>query len=100
MTQYTVVQNTTGFTIPKGTVVGFAGVGSNNVLSVAPYLADGSSPSLYILGIIAEVGGQAVLGDNRKAQLLGSQGSGLRKTIGRAQLLGSHSTSAAGAGTS
>jgi hypothetical protein len=54
LTQYTVVQNTTGFTIPKGTVVGFAGVGSNNVLSVAPYLADGSSPSLYILGIMAE----------------------------------------------
>jgi hypothetical protein len=52
--QYTVVQNVTGSTIPKGTVVGFAGVGSNNVLSVAPYLADGSSPSLYILGIMAE----------------------------------------------
>lgn len=54
LTQYTVVQNITGVTIPKGTVVGFAGVGSNNVLSVAPYLADGSSPSLYILGIMAE----------------------------------------------
>ena len=52
--QYTVVQNTTGSTISKGTVVGFAGVGSNNVLSVAPYLADGSQPSLYILGIMAE----------------------------------------------
>jgi len=52
--QYTVVQNVTGSTIPKGTVVGFAGVGSNNVLSVAPYLADGSQPSLYILGIMAE----------------------------------------------
>jgi len=52
--QYTVVQNTTGSTIPKGTVVGFAGVGSNNVLSVAPYLADGSLPSLYILGVMAE----------------------------------------------
>jgi len=52
--QYTVVQNTTGSTILKGTVVGFAGVGSNNVLSVAPYLADGSQPSLYILGIMAE----------------------------------------------
>jgi hypothetical protein len=52
--QYTVVQNTTGTTIPKGTVVGFAGVGSNNVLSVAPYLADGSLPSLYILGVMAE----------------------------------------------
>jgi len=54
LTQYTVVQNTTGVTILKGTVVGFAGVGSNNVLSVAPYLADGSQPSLYILGVMAE----------------------------------------------
>ena len=54
LTQYTVVQNTTGSTIPRGAVVGFVGVGSNNVLSVAPYLADGSSPSLYILGVMAE----------------------------------------------
>lgn len=52
--QYTVVQNSTGVTMPKGTVVGFAGVGSNNVLSVAPYLADGSTPTLYILGVLAE----------------------------------------------
>lgn len=52
--QYTIVENTTGTTIPKGAVVGFVGVGSNNVLSVAPYLADGSSPSLYILGVMAE----------------------------------------------
>jgi hypothetical protein len=54
LTQYTVVENTTGSTIPKGSVVGFVGVGANNVLSVAPYLADGSSPSLYILGVMAE----------------------------------------------
>ena len=54
LTQYTVVENTTGSTIPKGAVVGFVGVGANNVLSVAPYLADGSSPSLYILGVMAE----------------------------------------------
>jgi hypothetical protein len=52
--QYTVVQNSTGSTMPKGTVVGFAGVGSNNVLSVAPYLADGSTPTLFILGVLAE----------------------------------------------
>ncbi len=52
--QYTVVQNSTGVTMPKGTVVGFAGVGSNNVLSVAPYLADGSTPTLFILGVLAE----------------------------------------------
>jgi hypothetical protein len=54
LTQYTVVENTTGSTIPKGSAVGFVGVGANNVLSVAPYLADGSSPSLYILGVMAE----------------------------------------------
>lgn len=48
------VQNSTGSTIPIGTVVGFAGVGANNYISVAPYLADGSSPSLYILGVMAE----------------------------------------------
>jgi len=52
--QYTVVQNVTGSTIPRGAVVGFAGVGSNNVLSVAPYLANGSTPTLYILGVMAE----------------------------------------------
>ena len=48
------VQNSTGATLPIGTVVGFAGVGANNYISVAPYLADGSSPSLYILGVMAE----------------------------------------------
>lgn len=48
------VQNSTGSTIPKGTVVGFAGVGANNYISVAPYLADGSTPSLYVLGVMAE----------------------------------------------
>lgn len=49
---YARVENMTGSTIPNGTVVGFAGVGVNNVVSVAPYLADGSSPSLYILGVL------------------------------------------------
>ena len=51
---YARVQNSTGSTIAKGTVVGFAGVGSNNVLSIAPYLADGNTPSLYILGVMDE----------------------------------------------
>ena len=51
---FVIVENSTGSTIPKGTVVGFAGVGTNAVLSVAPYLADGSTPSLYILGVTTE----------------------------------------------
>ena len=48
---YARVGNQTGSTIPNGTVVGFAGATSDALL-VAPYLADGSSPSLYILGVM------------------------------------------------
>jgi hypothetical protein len=48
---YARVGNTTGSTIPNGSVVGFAGATSNALL-VAPYLADGTSPSLYILGVM------------------------------------------------
>jgi hypothetical protein len=49
---YARVENATSVTIPNGTVVGFAGVGANNTLSVAPYLADGATSSLYILGVM------------------------------------------------
>jgi hypothetical protein len=49
---YARVQNSTGVTIPNGTAVGFVGVGAGQVLSVAPYLADGAQPTLYILGIM------------------------------------------------
>lgn len=51
---HALVQNSTGATILKGAVVGFAGVGSNNYLSVAKYLADGNTSSLYMLGVMAE----------------------------------------------
>lgn len=47
------VQNSTGATISKGSVVGFSGVGTNNVLSINKYLADGSTPTLYGLGVMA-----------------------------------------------
>lgn len=49
---YARVQNSTGSTIPNGTVVGFSGVGANNVLSVTKYLANGATPTLYILGVL------------------------------------------------
>lgn len=49
---YARVQNNTGVTIPNGTVVGFTGAVPDSALSVAPYLADGSTPSLYILGVM------------------------------------------------
>lgn len=48
---YARVGNTTGVPIPNGTVVGFAGATSDALL-VAPYLADGNSPTLYILGVM------------------------------------------------
>lgn len=48
---YARVKNETGVLIPNGSVVGFAGA-SSDALSVAPYLANGSSPSLYILGVM------------------------------------------------
>jgi hypothetical protein len=49
---YARVENLTGVTIPNGTVVGFVGVGANNTLSAAPYLADGATPTLYLLGVM------------------------------------------------
>jgi hypothetical protein len=49
---YVRAQNSTGSTIPNGTVVGFAGVGAGQVVSVTPYLANGSQPTLYILGVM------------------------------------------------
>ena len=48
---YARVRNETGTTIPNGTVVGFAGA-SASAVSVTPYLADGTQPSLYILGVM------------------------------------------------
>lgn len=49
---YARVENSTGSTIPNGAVVGFAGAGALNTLQVAPYLANGASPSLYVLGVM------------------------------------------------
>lgn len=50
--QYARVANFTGVTIPNGTVVGFAGAVPDSALSVAPYLANGATPSLYMLGVM------------------------------------------------
>lgn len=48
---YARVGNTTGSTIPDGTVVGFTGA-TTNALLVEPYLADGSLPSLELIGVM------------------------------------------------
>lgn len=44
-------RNSTGSLIPRGTVVGFAGV--NGEINVSPYLADGTIPELYFVGVTA-----------------------------------------------
>jgi hypothetical protein len=48
---YARVSNNTGVTIPNGTAVGFAGATTES-LRVSPYLADGASPTVYILGVM------------------------------------------------
>lgn len=48
---YARVKNNTGVTIPSGTVVGFAGADTDALL-VAPYIANGTTSSLYILGVM------------------------------------------------
>lgn len=49
------VKNQTGFTIPKGTNVGFAGtVGSSGRLLITPYLADGSMTPESYMGVTNE----------------------------------------------
>jgi len=49
---YARVQNNTGVLIPNGTVVGFTGVVPDSTLAVAPYLANGATPTLYVLGVM------------------------------------------------
>jgi hypothetical protein len=46
---YMRAENDTGVSIPEGTVVGFAGV--NGEIKVAPYIADGTIPELYFVGV-------------------------------------------------
>jgi len=49
---YMHVENVTGSLIPNGTVVGFAGV--NGYIKCSPYIADGSLPSEYFIGVLTE----------------------------------------------
>ena len=50
-----IVKNQTGVTIPKGTVVMSAGtLGASGRILVEPFLADGTYPSEYMMGVTAE----------------------------------------------
>lgn len=49
------VKNQTGSTIPKGTVLRFAGtLGASGKLLAAPFLANGTYPSKYVIGVAKE----------------------------------------------
>jgi hypothetical protein len=49
------IKNQTGTTITKGTALGFGGVlGSSGRVLAVPFLANGTSPSLYFLGVAYE----------------------------------------------
>ena len=49
---YARVANFTGVTIPNGTVVGFTGAVPDSALSISPYLADGATNTLYVVGVM------------------------------------------------
>jgi hypothetical protein len=49
------VKNQSGSTIPKGTAVRFDGVvGASGRINIVPFLANGSNPSIYFLGVTYE----------------------------------------------
>ena len=49
------VKNQTGSTIADGTAVGFAGtLGASGIILAAPFLADGSQPSEFFMGVATE----------------------------------------------
>ena len=52
--EYSRVTNLTGVALANGAVIGVSGVGSGGPVGGQPYIADGSSPSLYVLGIATQ----------------------------------------------
>jgi hypothetical protein len=51
---YALVENNTGSLIENGSVVGFAGVGTDEHLRITKYLADGDAVLLFALGIMTQ----------------------------------------------
>lgn len=51
---YALVENNTGVLMPNGTLVGYGGVGVGDRLDAVPYVADGTMPSFYVLGVLTQ----------------------------------------------
>lgn len=52
MEYYAPVYNSTGSTITNGTVVGFYGTGVGDTLGCSPFIANGTLPTIYVLGVM------------------------------------------------
>lgn len=60
---YLYAKNSTGSSIPKGTNVGFAGTdGASGHVLISKFLANGSSPSTYYIGVTSETIGNGAFG--------------------------------------
>lgn len=93
--QYIEVINTTAGTLSNGSVVRFSGVSLEEIPEAFPLLADGSIPSLYIIGILTNTlipgqrGRATILG---KVRNLNTTGSDVGETWQKGTLLWAHPT--------
>jgi hypothetical protein len=89
------VKNDTGSSIPKGRVVGFAGV--NGEIRISPYIADGTVPELFFVGVTAftmaddDVGALTVYG---KVRGINTTGSSVSETWAAGDILYASTTTA------
>jgi hypothetical protein len=89
------VKNDTGGSIPKGRVVGFSGV--NGEILISPYIADGTVPELFFVGVTAftmaddDVGALTVYG---KVRGINTTGSSVSETWAAGDILYASTTTA------
>jgi hypothetical protein len=93
--QYIEVINKTDSTLTNGSVVRFSGVSLDEIPEATPLLADGSIPSLYIIGVLTNTlipgqrGRATILG---KVRNLNTTGSDVGETWQKGTLLWAHPT--------
>lgn len=94
---YIEVINKTATTIPNGSVVRFSGVSLDEIPEASPLIADGSTPPLYLIGVLTNTlipgqrGRATVFG---KVRNINTTGSDVGETWQQGDLLYSHPTQA------
>lgn len=92
---YIEVINKTASTMPNGTVVRFSGVSLDEIPEASPLIADGSTPPLYLIGVLTNTlipgqrGRATVFG---KVRNINTTGSDVGETWQQGDLLYSHPT--------